>query len=243
MKYKFFFLFIFILGCTNTYNQVNKSSFYSEGFAYIFEDIDYNNKVVAKKFDNNKFVISHNSLKNGMILKITNPENQDSIILKNSKKSSYPDFYELLITRAVAKKINLDFSSPFVEIQEIKKNKSFIAEKAKTFNEEKKIHSKAPVEVVKIDNISKKTNKKIKKNKKYVIIIGEFYSLNSINLLKNKLIKELPEFNHKKLYTKAITANKIKLLSGPYNSINSLKNDYIAIKNYGFEDLNLKIYD
>ena len=39
---------------------------------------------------------------------------------------------------------------------EIKKNKSFIAEKAKIYNEEKKIPSKAPVTSVQISNISKK---------------------------------------------------------------------------------------
>ena len=45
---------------------------------------------------------------------------------------------------------------------EIKKNKSFIAEKAKIYNEEKKISSKAPVASVKISNISKNKTVKLK---------------------------------------------------------------------------------
>jgi len=29
----------------------------------------------------------------------------------------------------------------------------------------------------------------------------------------------------------------------PYSTVNSLKNDYIALKTYGFEDLEIKLYD
>ena len=41
---------------------------------------------------------------------------------------------------------------------------SFVAEKAKIYNEEKKISSKAPVTTVKIANISKKRSKSKKLN-------------------------------------------------------------------------------
>ena len=66
-----------------------------------------------------------------------------------------------------------------IEVIEIKKNKSFIAKKAKIFQEEKKISSKAPVTSVKIDNIS--TNPKCKKKNStneniYILIVAEFYT-------------------------------------------------------------------
>ena len=67
------------------------------------------------------------------------------------KRSKYPEFYEILITEAVASKLKLNPKIPFVEIQELKKNKSFVAKKAKTFNEEKTIHQKAPITNVKIE--------------------------------------------------------------------------------------------
>ena len=35
--------------------------------------------------------------------------------------------------------------------------------------------------------------------------------------------------------------NKIRLLSGPYRSINLMKNDYIQLKNFGFEELDISI--
>ena len=58
------------------------------------------------------------------------------------------------------KNLNLNKDLPILEIIEIKKNKSFVAKKAKIFNEEKKISSKAPVASVQISNISKNKLKK-----------------------------------------------------------------------------------
>jgi hypothetical protein len=91
---------------------------------------------------------------------IINSETNDSIILKNSRRFNYPSFYKILITKAVANKLKLNMDFPHVEILEIKKNKSFIAKETKIFKEEEKIHSSAPVELVKIDNISKNVKKK-----------------------------------------------------------------------------------
>ena len=34
---------------------------------------------------------------------------------------------------------------------------------------------------------------------------------------------------------------EINLLSGPYKSVNSLKNDYIKLINFGFEELDIAI--
>ena len=55
---------------------------------------------------------------------------------------------------------------PYVDIQERVKNKSFVAKKAVTFSEEQNVLTKAPVTKVKIDNISKKENKKWIKEEK-----------------------------------------------------------------------------
>ena len=84
-------------------------------------------------------------------------------------------------------------------------------------------------------------NKKEIKIEKIYIIIGDFYSKNSAILLKKRIAKELSNFNSKKLYLKSKKSNKITLLSGPYNSINLMKNDYIQLKNFGFEELDISI--
>ena len=131
---------------------------------------------------------------------------------------------------------------PLIEILEIKKNKSFIAEKAKIYQEEKKISSKAPVTSVKIANISKKKSesKKIKKEDIY-ILIASFYTNEAANILKQRIITETPHYDIKKIRIKKKTSKEFEVLSGPYKSINLLKNDYIDLKIFGFEELDIII--
>ena len=147
-----------------------------------------------------------------------------------------------MITEPVAKHLKLTTELPLIEVIEIKKNKSFIAQKTKIFVEEKTIHSNAPVELVKIDNISKNQNKKSKSNiDKIFIVIANFYNVNSANLLKKRITQDLKKFDSKKLNIKLKETNKITLLSGPYSSINLMKNDYILLKSFGFEELDITI--
>jgi len=243
MKFKLILLFCIIVSCTTNYNNsYNKTPYNSKGFAYIFNQTDYDNKIIKTKLNDELFEISHNKLRSGSLIKIINPKTKDEIILKNKARSNYPDFYKILITSTVAEKLNIDKNMPFVEIIELKKNKSFIAKKTKIFNEEKKIHSKAPVALVKIDNISK--NKKVSsKNKarKMYIIIGDFYQKESALNLKKRISKELLSYDSKKLLIKTKKSSKTTLISGPYSSINLMKNDYIQLKNFGFEELDISI--
>ena len=244
MNYKLIILLLYFLtSCAQNYSQANlNKAFNSKGFAYIYNEEDFTNKIIKKKLDNNLLEIAHDKLRPGSLIKIINIKTNDSIILKNSKKFQYPEFYKILITRPVAKKLNLQIDSPIVEVIEVKKNKSFVAKKTKIFNEEKKIYSNAPVETVKIDNISKnnKRKNKIIKDRLY-IIIAEFYSKNSAYSLTKRITQELPNFDSKKLYIKSKKSNKITVLSGPYSSINLMKNDYIQLKNFGFEELDISI--
>ena len=241
MKYKLIILFLLLTSCVQNYSKLELNrSFNSKGFAYIYNDEDFLNKAIKGKLDNNSLQIAHNKLRPGSLIKITNIKTNDSIILKNSKRFEYPEFYKILITKPVADELNLEKDLPLVEIIEVKKNKSFVAKKTKIFKEEEKIYNNAPVEVVTIDNISKKKKVKNKtiKNKLY-IIIAEFYSKDSAFLLKKRITQELTNFDGKKLYIKSKKSNKITLLSGPYNSINLMKNDYIQLKNFGFEELDI----
>jgi hypothetical protein len=241
MNCKFAFLFLLLISCTHNLNGSNNSKpFSSKGIAYIYSVADFNNKIINKKLNNNLPQIAHNKLSPGSLIKLTNPKTNESIILRNSKKIEYPDFYKILITEPIVDKLNLEYKLPLIEVIELKKNKSFVAQKSKIFKEEKKIHSNAPIEIVKIDNISK-NKKKIKSSSKtkLFIIIAEFYSNKSAHLLKKRITKELTNFDSNKLSVKTVTANKITLLSGPYSSINLMKNDYIQLKNFGFEELDI----
>ena len=244
MKYKFFILVLFFLtSCAQTLsNSKLKQTYSAKGFAYVYNEEDFVNKLIDKELDNNSLQIAHDKLRPGTLIKIINIKTNDSIILKNNKRFKYPEFYKILITEPVARKINLQLDSPMVEVIEVKKNKSFVAEKTKIYKEEEKIYSNAPVETVTINNISKNKNIKNKgiKDKLY-INIAEFYSKQSAFLLKKRITKELTKFNSKKLFITSKKTNKTTLLSGPYSSINLMKNDYILLKNFGFEELDISI--
>ena len=88
--------------------------------------------------------------------------------------------------------------------------------------------------------VKQKVKNKALKDKFY-IVIAELYSKNSASLLKKRITQELKNFDSKKLYINSKKSNKITLLSGPYNSINLMKNDYIQLKNFGFEELDISI--
>ena len=241
MKYKII-LFLFILSaCSPQLKTLNiKKPYAANGFAYIYNELDFNEKIIKGKMNNDILQISHQNLKTGTLIKITNPKNKESLVLKNIKRIRYPEFYKVLITNAVAQKLKLDKNLPILEVLEVKKNKSFIAKEAKTFNEEKKISSKAPVGNIQISNISKEKSKKINKTSEQIyILLGSFYSIDTANFLKQRITKDVPEFNIKKLKIKKNNIKENLVISGPYNSINSVKNDYILLKTFGFEELDI----
>ncbi len=243
MKYKIILIFIFITSCSHNYSSSNtKAPFNSKGFAYIFNVKDFDDKIIKRKLDHTSFEVAHNKLRPGSLIKITNIKSNNSIIIKTSKRFEYPKFYKILITKPVADKLRLDKDLPLVEVIEVKKNKSFVAKKTKIYKEEEKIHSNAPVQTVTINNISK--SNKIDNKKKvnnFDIIIAEFYSKQSAIFLKKRIIEEMTNFNHKKLIVKLQKSGKTSLISGPYNSINLMKNDYIQLINFGFEELDITI--
>ena len=242
MKYNII-IFIFLLAsCTTNSIKLDKNPYNAKGFAYIYNDEDYKNKIIKRQLDNSKLQISHNKLRINSLIRIINPITKNSIVLKNTKKINYPNFYKIIITKPVADKLKISTEIPLVEIIEIKKNKSFIAKKAKIFNEERKIPSNAPVTSVEISNISKNKNLKNKVNKdKLFIIIGTFYSKETADFLKKRITMEIQNYDIKKLKVRKKNNKEITLISGPYNTINLMKNDYILLKKFGFEELDFTI--
>ena len=189
-----------LTSCSTNYTKIdNRKPYNAKGFAYIFNQADRDKNIIKGKMDNDLLEISHSQLKYGATIKLINPKTKDTIVLKNTKRIKYPEFYKIVISDAVANKLNIDRGIPLIEVLEIRKNKSFIAKKAKIFQEEKKIPTNAPVMSVKIDNISKKKSLKKKDELKtnIHILIGSFYSEDSAIFLKNRIIKEIVDFDKK----------------------------------------------
>ena len=95
---------------------------------------------------------------------------------------------------------------------------------------------------VEISNISKDKTKKLKKNKDQIfLLIGTFYSSDTAVFLKKRIIKKVPDLDSEKLKIEKVNDKETQLISGPYTSVNLLKNDYIKLKNFGFEELDIFI--
>tara|TARA_B100001248_G_scaffold21841_1_gene14578 strand:+ start:1532 stop:2260 length:729 start_codon:yes stop_codon:yes gene_type:complete len=242
MKFKLLLITLLLYSCGSNYTRFeNKQPYYSKGFAYIYKNDTQS--LEKNKMDENDLFISHHNLKIGSNVKLINPENNISITLRNTHKIKYPEFYKILISKRAANKLKINHDLPYIEILEIKKNKSFVAKKAKIFSEEKKLSSNAPVTSVKISNISKNlTQKKKKKNVEINILLASFYSIENAKFLKKRINEEMSEFDVKKL--KILKKDKeFSLISGPYSAVNLVKNDYILLKNFGFEELDILVND
>ena len=242
MRFSAFFLIFILASCsTGTLQKSSIEPYTSTGFALVYDERDYQDKIISGKLNDLELEIGHSKIKKNSIVKITNPENKKSLELKVSKNIRYPDFYKIIITKKVKEKLDLNENVPFVDIEERIRNKSFVAKKAVTFSEEKQVSNKAPVTKVKIDNISIKKQNKIKKNKSFTIIVGDFYSGESAKNLKDTL--EHKYVKKGALKVKKVGKNKFRLSAGPYHSINTLKKRYFELNKYGFEDLDIKQND
>ena len=234
MKYKLIFLF-FLASCVNqSSNFDRKSGYSSSGFAYIEKNTTSNKK-------NDNYFISHNDLNIGTKIRITNPDNNKSLELKIRKKIKYDNFYKVLISKKIADELKLSLLFPYVEINEIKVNKSFVAKKAITDSAEKKIANVAPIDQININNISKPKKKNKNKEKNYSILVAEFYNLSSAKLLKEKLVFILKDSNYHLIYINKRNEKNYRLLMGPYNTINKLKNDYSILIDSNFEELDIQV--
>jgi len=176
--------FLILTSCVDTQIKkenklfTSKNYFSNKGFALVYSDVLKNEKIISNKLDTRSLIIFQKNLNKNTNVKITNLINQKSIIAKVGKKSDYPIFYNSVISIRISDVLKIDKNEPYVEIRELLDNSSFIAKKSKTFDEEKKVAAKAPVESIKIKNLTKnivKNEKAIKKNFFYIIKIADFY--------------------------------------------------------------------
>ena len=88
MKYKIIILIFFLTSCAQNYSKTNLNQpFISKGFAYIYNDEDFVDKIIKKKLDNNSLQIAHNKLRPGTLIKIINVK--QSYTLKKYYKHIY----------------------------------------------------------------------------------------------------------------------------------------------------------
>ena len=251
MKYNFFLILLIVLitSCaSDNYKTVNVDpifeKFSNNGFALIYNDKLYNDKIISKKMDERDLIIFQRNLRKGTSVKITNPFNSKTIIAKVGKKANYPSFNNSVVSIRISKELEIDINEPYIFIEEIRDNASFIAKKAKTFEEEKKVANKAPVDSISVNDLNdtdeKKIKKKINNGFNYVIKIADFYYLNTAKQMVKRIKSEL---NIKKTDINKINENKFRVFTGPYLSLKALQKAYNSIETLGFENIELIKYD
>ena len=225
---------------TDKATQPKERVFYSsKGFALIYSVSLFEKGVIDKKLDNEKIIVMHSTLKKNTPIKIINPDTSKFVETKIFRKTNYPKIFNIVISEKIATILELDVDNPYVEIFEVKKNETFIAKESNTFEEEKQVAETAPVDKVKMNDISeeqKDLKKILDKDNNFLLVIADFYYYNFAKNLKDELIKQT-QIN--KFLIKKIGANKYRLLVGPFKSFNALKNTYISLNNLGFEGINI----
>ena len=205
MNYKILIIIIFayfLVGCEQ--NKLNKIEFdkktfdkyKNSGFALVYNKELKAKKKITKKLDNRSLLIFHKSLKKNSFVKITNPTNQKTIIAEVvSNQVQFSDFYNCVISLGIAEELSLDLYEPYVDLVLISQDSSFIAKKAKTFEEEKKIAEKAPIDGIQIDNLGSENLQKNDPTKEkffnYSIKIADFYYKDSARACLIELLTKL----------------------------------------------------
>jgi len=243
----YIYIFVFLFSCTQDMKIVKKtskidkptfSSYSSKGFALIYDNSIFVSKIVDKKLNNNQNYVLHPFLKNNTVVSISNPFNSKSLTAKIRETINYPSIYNIVITKKMADKLELDMDNPYVEVLSIRENDKFIAKEASIFDEEKKVANKVPVTSININDLSTSTPEiKVKKKKpSYIIDIAEFYFLESAETVKNRFEKEA---NMENIKIKKISKTRFKIYSGPHVSLNSVQDTYFSLNELGFENLNI----
>ena len=236
-------IFFLLFGCeqysTNNNKKINVSfekKYRNTGFTLV-----YNDGLDIKELDSRSLLIFHSNLKKKSFVKITNPLNNKSLIAEvRSNKVEFSKFYNSVISKRIAESLELDLKEPFVEIILISKDTTFVAKKSQTFEEEKKVAEKAPIDGIKISNLNndpkENLGKNIKKRFSYSIKVADFYykktaklmtdRIKSETLLKNIQIIELSKTNY-------------RVLIGPFNDIKSLKKSFEKMNHFEFENLEI----
>ena len=225
-----------IINNTDKINIKPEYRYKNIGFALVFND-DLEN---IKKLEERSLYIYHKSLKKKSSVKITNPENGNSLIaIVKSNKEKFSNFYNSILSSRIAEELDLDPNEPYVEIILISKESTFVAKKAKTFEEERNVAEKAPIDGIQINDLNSKTKKKTKiqnKNFSYSIKVADFYYEDTAKIMKDR-IKNQTSIN--KLSIIKLSLTKYRVLIGPFNDIKTLKDSFEKMNSLNFENLEI----
>ena len=220
-------------------SQLLEDPFINKGFALIYNENHLKEKIISKKIDERSLIIFQKNLKKNTKVKITNIKNNRSIIATVGNNANYPSFNNSVLSIRIADEINLDKKEPYVEILEILENSVFVAKKAKTFEEEKKVATNVPVNNISISDLNStqiKSSTKATNKFSYKIKIADFYFRDTALLLIDRINNET---NVKDVKIEKIMENKYRVYLGPFYNINTLQKSFNDINILEFENIEI----
>ena len=207
-----FIFFFFIISCSNKYQVYEKT-----GFA----GVSKNNKIISY-------------LQKDSLIKITNKNNKISKVYKVDEQLKSTDSRIIYLPEIVYDEISLNREFPLVLVQSMRENKSFIAKKAKTFDEEKKINKKVKIETVEVLKID---NQKVV-TKKIFLDFGPFY----YKTYSETLFKLLSlNIKNKKLIYKDYAPKNHIISIGPLKNLTEYDNIYLKLGKIGLIGFNIRV--
>jgi hypothetical protein len=216
MKNKVIVLFfILITSCQTFSNYENNNTYEKIGFA---------------EFTKNDDVIHRNITPNSKV-KITNLLTKKNLIVEVNKNSNFKKEREIIIPSKYMDLLELNYNLPIVKIESVRTNKTFKADIAKIFDEEKKITQNVEIKNVDIIDLSKNNSSKKNNLNKLIIYYGDFAFKNSALDMVNLLKKEIKNLNptviqvNKKFRVKVATINDISEFDIFFNKIVNTKFD------------------
>jgi hypothetical protein len=216
MRNKVIVLFFILISSCHTFSTYENNNTYEKiGFA---------------EFTKNDDVIHRNISPNSKV-KITNLLTKKSLVLEINKNSNFKKEREIIIPNKYMDLLELNYNLPIVKIETLRTNKTFTADTAKIFDEEKKIIQNVEIKNVDIIDLSKNNSSKKNNLNKLIIYYGDFTFKNSALDMVSLLKKEIKNLNptviqvNKKFRVKVAIINDISEFDIFFNKIVNTKFD------------------
>ena len=216
MRNKVIVLFFILIASCQTFSSYENNNTYEKiGFA---------------EFTKNDDVIHRNITPNSKV-KITNLLNKKSLVVEVNKNSNFKKEREIVIPNKYMDLLELNYNLPIVKIETLRTNKTFKADTAKIFDEEKKITQNVEIKNVDVIDLSKNNSSKNNNLNKLIIYYGDFTFKNSALDTVSLLKKEIKNLNptviqvNKKFRVKVTTINDISEFDIFFNKIVNTKFD------------------
>jgi hypothetical protein len=196
----------------------------------IYEKNNTYEKIGFAEFTTNDDVIHRNITPNSKV-RITNLLTKKSVVVEINKNSNYKNEREIIIPNKYIDLLELNYNLPVVKIETLRTNKTFKADTAKIFEEEKKITQNVEIKNVDIVDLSKNNSSKNNNLNKLIIYYGDFTFKNSALDMVSLLKKEIKNLNptviqvNKKFRVKVATINDISEFDIFFNKIINTKFD------------------